>query len=321
MENLHGPLSSLEDYVGNGITSQALGASVHSLNNNGYLSVANGGMCSADSTIGECKKLGVRTSHEKYHSDKDDSSNSIDAKGDGVDTQDGKKRRVRRQRTHFTSQQLQELEASFARNRYPDMATREEISAWCNLSEPRVRIWFKNRRAKWRKRERTQLQEIKTGLGPQFNGLVPPIDDSFYSSYPYNNWPKPPTYPLSSSKSIAWSLPGASQAMCFNPAQTNMSAGFTPASPTATPVNGMTAQPLGGLNPPSGPPTCHYGSAVPPPTAYVYREPTTDSLASLRLKAKHHSETMVGFSYPSRDTAPLSACQYGGQIPNFGGTT
>lgn len=68
MENLHGPLSSLEDYVGNGITSQALGASVHSLNNNGYLSVANGGMCSADSTIGECKKLGVRTSHEKYHS-------------------------------------------------------------------------------------------------------------------------------------------------------------------------------------------------------------------------------------------------------------
>jgi len=46
----------------------------------------------------------------------------------------------RRQRTHFTSVQLQQLEAMFESNRYPDMTSRQQIAVWTSLTEPRVRV-------------------------------------------------------------------------------------------------------------------------------------------------------------------------------------
>ena len=69
-----------------------------------------------------------------------DDSKETNGSSGGNSDKNKKGKNGRRQRTHFTSAQLQELEALFTRNRYPDMSTREEISMWTNLSEPRIRV-------------------------------------------------------------------------------------------------------------------------------------------------------------------------------------
>ncbi|XP_069064345.1 homeobox protein goosecoid [Pleurodeles waltl] len=68
-------------------------------------------------------------------------------------------RRKRRHRTIFTDEQLEALEHLFQETKYPDVGTREQLARRVHLREEKVEVWFKNRRAKWRRQKRSSSEE------------------------------------------------------------------------------------------------------------------------------------------------------------------
>ncbi|XP_030371606.1 homeotic protein labial [Scaptodrosophila lebanonensis] len=109
-----------------------------------------------DKMLGPNGSPGATTTGQLHSSN---NNNNLETTEDDSDSGSSDARRKKKARTTFTGRQIFELEKQFEVKKYLSSSERTEMAKLLMVTETQVKIWFQNRRTKWKKQDNVTNNE------------------------------------------------------------------------------------------------------------------------------------------------------------------